>query len=410
MVLVVYVAVMLLVASVVARLETARTEAHQHEEAIRRLFELTDLLIEDRPLSEILELIVSTVHEAFALRSVALLLPVDATLDVVASAGEPLSEAELRRVDAGARGPRQPGQLGSDARHEQAQTVALTATGPPHRAAPHLGCGPQPARPGPAAHLRQPHGARPRAGATTGTGAADRVARGGRSPAAGPRGCGLPRPAYSAGHHQGIGIHLAQRPRRRDPADREELLELIDNQTDRLDRLVTNLLDLSRVQAGALELRNQPIAVRRPRHRRPAWTGVTRTDVADITTAVDDDLPLVDVDHLLIGQVLANLLDNAIRHAPPHTADHGRRRDSRDDGLVQMAVEDKGPGVARAERTNVFRMFNRSGTSGGTGVGLSIAKAFVEAHGQEIWVEDAPTGGARFCFTMPPARVTVDVP
>ena len=58
-----------------------------------------------------------------------------------------------------------------------------------------------------------------------------------------------------------------------------------------------------------------------------------------------------------------------------------------------MTVEDKGPGVARAERTNVFRMFNRSGTTGGTGVGLSIAKAFVEAHGQEIWVEDAPTGG-----------------
>ena len=129
-VLVVYVAVMLLVASVVARLETARTEAHQHEEAIRRLFELTDLLIEDRPLSEILELIVSTVHEAFALRSVALLLPVDAKLDVVASAGEPLSEAELRRV---APEPGVPASLGSSApaRHEQAQTVALTATGRP---------------------------------------------------------------------------------------------------------------------------------------------------------------------------------------------------------------------------------------------------------------------------------------
>jgi signal transduction histidine kinase len=54
-------------------------------------------------------------------------------------------------------------------------------------------------------------------------------------------------------------------------------------------------------------------------------------------------------------------------------------------------------------------MFNRSGTSGGTGVGLSIAKAFVEAHGQEIWVEDVPGGGARFCFTMPPAPVTMVV-
>jgi signal transduction histidine kinase len=82
---------------------------------------------------------------------------------------------------------------------------------------------------------------------------------------------------------------------------------------------------------------------------------------------------------------------------------------SPEDGLVQLAVEDKGPGVPRAERTNVFRMFNRSGTSGGTGVGLSIAKAFVEAHGQEIWVEDSPTGGARFCFTMACAPLTMVV-
>ena len=74
-----------------------------------------------------------------------------------------------------------------------------------------------------------------------------------------------------------------------------------------------------------------------------------------------------------------------------------------------MAVQDRGPGVPRPRETNVFRMFNRSGTSGGTGVGLSIAKAFVEAHGQEIWVEDAPDGGARFCFTMPPAPVTMVV-
>jgi two-component system, OmpR family, sensor histidine kinase KdpD len=185
------------------------------------------------------------------------------------------------------------------------------------------------------------------------------------------------------------------------------LLELIDNQSDRLDRLVTNLLDLSRVQAGALELRNQPIAV--GDLVTDALRGLgTPSDPTDITTAIDDDLPLVDVDHLLIGQVLANLLDNAVRHAPPHTGISVSAL-LREDGLVQLAVEDRGPGVPRAERTNVFRMFNRSGTSGGTGVGLSIAKAFVEAHGQEIWVEDSPTGGARFCFTMPPAPLTVVV-
>ncbi len=191
-------------------------------------------------------------------------------------------------------------------------------------------------------------------------------------------------------------------------ADREELLELIDNQTDRLDRLVTNLLDVSRVQAGALELRNQPIAVGDLVTDAVRGLG-HRIDTTDVTVTVEDDLPLVDVDHLLIGQVLANLLDNAIRHAPPYTPITVSAR-LRHDGLVQLAVEDQGPGVPKAERINVFRMFNRSGTSGGTGVGLSIAKAFVEAHGQEIWVEDGPAGGARFCFTMPAALMSVVVP
>ena len=178
-------------------------------------------------------------------------------------------------------------------------------------------------------------------------------------------------------------------------AERQELLALIDNQTDRLDRLVTNLLDLSRVQAGALELRQRADRRRRPRHRgRCAASGTwpTRTDIA---VAVDDDLPLVDVDHLLIGQVLANLLDNAIRYAPPAIGHHDHRATSAPDGLVELAVEDKGPGVPQSERTNVFRMFNRSGTSGGTGVGLAIAKAFVEAHGQaDLGRGRADRGGA----------------
>jgi two-component system sensor histidine kinase KdpD len=406
-VLVVYVAVMLLVSSVVARLDTARTEAHQHEGAIRRLFELTDLLIEDRPLPEILELIVSTVHEAFALRSVALLLPVDTKLAVVASAGEPLSESELRQI---APEPGIPATLGSSlpSRHEQAQTVALSAMGRPigllhiwgaglsrhdqdllHTFANHMALALE------RAQLREQ---------ALRTELLEEVDR-------------LQRALVSAVSHDlrtPLATIKASASTLRSPdaavtrPDREELLELIDNQTDRLDRLVTNLLDLSRVQAGALELRNQPIAVGDLVNDALRGLG-SGIDASDIAIAIDDDLPLVDVDHLLIGQVLANLLDNAIRHAPPHTAVTVSAR-RRDDGLVQLSVEDRGPGVARADRTNVFRLFNRSGRTGGTGVGLSIAKAFVEAHGQEIWIEDEPTGGARFCFTMPPARITMVVP
>jgi two-component system sensor histidine kinase KdpD len=401
----VYVAVMLLVASVVARLETARAEAHQHERAIRRLFELTDLLIEDRPLPEILELIVSTVHEAFTLRTVALLLPVDGQLDVVASAGAPLSDAELQRV---APLPGMPVSLGSSlaSRRVQSQTVALTATGRPigllhvwgadlsrhdqdllHTFANHMALALE------RAQLREQ---------AVRTELLEEVER-------------LQRALVGAVSHD-LRTPLATikasastlRSTRADvtPQDSQELLALIDNQADRLDRLVTNLLDLSRVQAGALELRRQAIAV--GDLVTDAMRGLGHV-LGDVVVAISDDLPLVNVDHLLIGQVLANLLDNATRHAPPHTAITVSAF-QRDDGLVQLAVEDKGPGVPRGERTNVFRMFNRSGNSGGTGVGLSIAKAFVEAHDQEIWVEDSPAGGARFCFTMPTSRVNAEVP
>jgi two-component system sensor histidine kinase KdpD len=402
----VYVAVMLLVANVVARLERARAEARQHEQAIRRLFELTDLLIEDRPLSEILELIVSTVHDAFALRSVALVLPVGTRLDVVARAGDPLSEAELRRV---APAPGMPASLAmsTSGDPEQAQTVALTATGRPvgllHVWGSELSpydqdllrtFGNQIALALERAQLRE------QALRTELLEEVDRLQRALVGAVSHDLRTPLATIKASASTLRDVDADVAS-------CDRDELLELIDSQTDRLDRLVTNLLDVSRVQAGALELRNGAIGV--VDLVSDALRGLGRlAETIEITIALEDDLPLVDVDHLLIGQVLANLLDNAIRFAPPHTAIAVTAR-LRDDGLVELAVEDKGPGVPTAEQTNVFVMFNRGGSLGGTGVGLSIAKAFVEAHGQQIWVADSPGGGARFCFTMAPAPVTAAV-
>jgi two-component system sensor histidine kinase KdpD len=404
----VYVAVMLLVASLVARLEAARAEARQDERAIRRLFELTDLLIQDRPLPEILELIVSTVHEAFALRSVALLLPVETRLDVVASAGEPLSDAELRRVAPTPGVPASLGSSGSASPRGRSQTVALTATGRPIGLL-HIWGGVLSGHDEELLYTFANHMAltleraqlREQALRTQLLEEVDRLQRALVSAVSHDLRTPLATIRASASTLLSADADLA-------PPDQEELLELIDNQAIRLDRLVTNLLDLSRVQAGVLELRNQPIAVADLVSEALRGLGPV-VDVSNVTLTIDDDLSLVDVDHLLIGQVLANLLDNATRHAPLETAITVSAW-HRDDGLVQLAVDDKGPGVMRAERANVFRMFNRSGSSGGTGVGLSIAKAFVEAHGQEIWVEDAPGGGARFCFTMPVARVTVVVP
>ena len=130
--------------------------------------------------------------------------------------------------------------------------------------------------------------------------------------------------------------------------ERQELLALIDDQVDRLNRLVTNLLDMSRVQSGALELHRRAHRRRRSGRPRPCAGSVWPGAPGRIAVDLPEDLPLVDVDHLLIGQVLTNLLDNASRYAPEDTpiAVSGRLRA---DGRVEVAVTDSGPGV-RARR------------------------------------------------------------
>jgi two-component system sensor histidine kinase KdpD len=182
-------------------------------------------------------------------------------------------------------------------------------------------------------------------------------------------------------------------------ADAHELHGLIDMETDRLTRLVTNLLDMTRFDAGVLEVRRGPQSVRTLVNEalvalRPALGERT------VRMALADTLPDVDVDQILIGQVLANLLDNANRHSPPNSqiTVTGELRSDR----IAIAVADRGPGVPAEEREAVFDRFVRFDTGGRSGLGLTIAKTFVEAHGEQIWVEDVPGGGARFVFTLPP--------
>jgi two-component system sensor histidine kinase KdpD len=181
-------------------------------------------------------------------------------------------------------------------------------------------------------------------------------------------------------------------------SDRAELVRTIDVEADRLSRLVTNLLDMTRVQAGALSVRAQPLSVadlveETLSSLAPVLEGRT------VTVSVPKDLPLVRVDHVLVGQALANLLENAARHSPAGTAVRiGAEPGAW--GTVVVTVEDDGPGLPhRAE--DPFAPFGADGPARGTGVGLSIAKAFVEAHGQRIWVEEAGSGGARIRFSLP---------
>jgi len=396
--LAVYVVVMLLVARVVSRLDVARSQAHRRETEIRRLFDLTDLLIGEKPIPELLSLIVSAVHDAFDLHSVVLLLPIGPRLEVAATAGVPLTSDELSRITPA---PGRPTSLGtSSVGPDEVQTVALSATGRPvgllgimgrilsrhdHELlltfANHIALTVE------RAQLRE------QAMRTELLEEIDRlqktlmgaVSHDLRTPLA-----TIKISASTLGNPEAdLGA-----------GERQELLDLIEEQVDRLNRLVTNLLDMSRVQSGALELHRELIAV--VDLVTEAIRGLGHAAQERIVLDLAEDLPLVDVDHLLIGQVLTNLLENASRYAPDNTrvtvSGH-----SEDDGHVEISVTDSGPGVRPSDRAIVFQMFTGR-SAGGSGVGLWIAKAFVEAHGQTIWVEDADGRGARFCFTLPVAR------
>jgi two-component system sensor histidine kinase KdpD len=179
------------------------------------------------------------------------------------------------------------------------------------------------------------------------------------------------------------------------------LAVLIDTRADQLAELVQNLLDMSRIQAGVLQ----------PRRAVVSLAGLVRAVVGDVAPGargypvrveLPGGLPPVDVDVTLICRVLTNLLENAIRHGPRHAAITigGVLADPR---TVLVSVADHGPGVRPERRGETFEPFARRPGDAGAGLGLSIAKTFVEAHGQRIWVEDGPGGGARFCFTLPVA-------
>ncbi len=123
------------------------------------------------------------------------------------------------------------------------------------------------------------------------------------------------------------------------------------------------------------------------------------------------DLPLLHIDHVLISQVLANLLENADRVAPNDSVIRvtGRIASGSASTLVEIAVSDDGPGIGRDEQERVFEMFSQNAGGGRAGLGLAIAKAFVEAHEGRIWIDPDVERGARLVFTVP-AQAVVPAP
>jgi two-component system sensor histidine kinase KdpD len=396
--LAVYVVVMLLVARVVANLESARSEAQRRSADTRRLSELSELLVEDRSVEELLKTIVRAVASAFGVPGVTLLVPEGDRLDIAASAGRALSQTELQGLEPLSGLPVSLG-TGPGIRDE-IQTVALTASGRPVGMLVMRG---MPASEEERALLRTfaNHAAlaleraqlREQALRSELLEEVDRLRHSLMGAVSHDLRTPLATMKLASSMLYDPQISLSE-------ADEHELHGLIDVEADRLNRLVTSLLDMTRIDAGVLDIRRTPSSVRDLVDGTVASVhSALGESVVDVDVPVD--LPEADIDTILIGQVLANLLDNAARHSPPDTPITVAGDVSGD--RIVVSVTDRGPGVPKSEQAEVFDRFVRFDTGGRAGLGLTIAKTFVEAHGEQIWVEDAADGGARFVFTLPMA-------
>jgi K+-sensing histidine kinase KdpD len=182
---------------------------------------------------------------------------------------------------------------------------------------------------------------------------------------------------------------------------REELLDVVCDEAERLDRIVSNLLNLSRIEAGALQPDRQAVAFDELVGDLVKRLGRLFVDVR-LEVSLADQLPLVDVDYVQVDQVLTNLLENAVRHSPPGST--VRLSAERADDIVAVVVTDEGPGIDPDDRGRIFEPFRTAAGSASTGVGLAICKAIVEAHGGVIGADNNTDGGARFEFTLPVRR------
>jgi two-component system sensor histidine kinase KdpD len=184
---------------------------------------------------------------------------------------------------------------------------------------------------------------------------------------------------------------LRQRDVEWTPEASAEFLATIDEETDRLNALVGNLLDMSRLQTGALEVSAVPVGL--DEVLPAALTSLGAPDGA-VRLDVSDSLPRVLADRGLLERALANVIANAIRFSPPGAPPSVTAGVV--DGTVDVRVVDRGPGVPRDERSRLFKPFQRLGDAGqseGVGLGLAVAKGFIEAMGGEIEADDTPGGG-----------------
>jgi two-component system sensor histidine kinase KdpD len=193
-----------------------------------------------------------------------------------------------------------------------------------------------------------------------------------------------------------------------DAESRLEMLEVIDEECDRLTRFIGGLIALARIEAGELQLRRRWGAV-----DEIISTAVARakplTREHRVQIMIEEELPVVRVDANAVSEVVYTLIDNAAKYSPPGTDIHINAQRHKE-GIIKIVVADEGEGIPPSLRERVFDKFFRATRNGdiatkqptGTGMGLAIAKGIVEAHDGKIWIEGGTNGkGTHVVFTLP---------
>jgi len=199
----------------------------------------------------------------------------------------------------------------------------------------------------------------------------------------------------------GAGTELLRDGDRLDRASRESLTSAIVEESQRLNQLVTNLLDVARLDHGTIEAKKRPepleevvgAALERVRGRLGGRPVVTR---------IPSEIPMIPMDAMLVEQVFVNLLENAIRYTPEGSPLEIEAESRGESAFVEL--RDRGPGVSEDERERLFERFYRGARSqgdGGVGLGLTICRAILDAHGGTIGIANRDRGGAVVSLSLP---------
>jgi two-component system sensor histidine kinase KdpD len=185
-----------------------------------------------------------------------------------------------------------------------------------------------------------------------------------------------------------------------DPALRRELTVTVVEEAERLERLVSNLLDMTRLESGVVEPRREWVPL-----VEVVGTAMNRVETSlagrEVTIDIPDAVPLLSIDPILVQQLFVNLLENAAKYTPGGS--EIAIRAAREGGTLVVDVADRGPGIPPGEEERVFERFHRAARPGvrGVGLGLPIARAIAQAHGGRLTASNRPGGGAVFRLTLP---------